>query len=110
MTKTSQLDAYIAVIQLDNLLKYVVMSYLPTRQLLVDEARERFPDDNGRRALGDLLTRYRVATLELAETLVALRDQCGTDPDDLPFDDDEADVLDTLERLRVAHAKKGGAG
>jgi hypothetical protein len=110
MTSTRQLDAYIAAIQLDNALKTVVLSYHPTREMLVEEAHERRPDDIARRRLLRLLSKYRWATIELAETLVELREQCGTDPDDLPVDDDKDDVFEELGKLRAAHAaEKGGA-
>ena len=110
MTSTRQLDAYLAAIQLDNVIKYVVLSYRPTREMLAEEVRERFPDDDARRRLLGLLTKYRWATIELAETLVELREQCGTDPDDLPVDEDKDDVLAELGRLRSAHAAAKGGG
>lgn len=104
MTSTRQLDAYIAAIQLDNALKTVVMSYYPTKQMLVEEAHERRPDDIAWWQFLLLLSKYRQATIELAETLVELRKQCGTDPDDLPVDDDKDDVFEELDKLRAAHA------
>lgn len=103
MTRTSQLDAYLAVIQVDNLVREVVMSFQPTAEMLVAEVRERDPDDDDKRRLRELLTRYRSGVLELAGTLVALRRQCGTDKADLPDDDD--DVRDELARLRAAQEK-----
>lgn len=108
MTRTSQLDAHYAVIQVDSVARQVVMSFQPTAGLLVDEVRERDPGDDGRRRLRELLTRYRSGVLELADTLVALRAQCGTDKADLPDADD--DVRDELARLRAAHEKADRAG
>jgi hypothetical protein len=76
--------------------------------VLIAEVRERDPGEGGRRRLRELLTRYRADVLELADTLVALRGQCGTDPDDLPDADD--DVRDELARLQAAHGKAERAG
>jgi hypothetical protein len=101
MTRTSQLDAHYAVIQLDNLVRQVVMSFQPTAEMLVAEVRERNPDYAGRRRVRELLDRYRAGMLELADTLVALRRQCGIDPADLPDADDD-DVRDELARIRAA--------
>lgn len=103
MTRTSQLDAHYAVIQVDGVMHNVVMSFQPTAELLIDEVRERAPGDDGRRRLRELLTRYRSGVLELADTLVALRAQCGTDKAGLPEPDD--DVRDELARIRAAHEK-----
>ena len=103
MTRTSQLDAHYAVIQLDSVLRAVVDSFRLTCDLLVDEVRERAPNDTGRHRLRGLLTRYRAGVLELGDVLVALRAQCGTDADDLPGED--ADVLAELARIRAAHGK-----
>lgn len=108
MTSTSQLDAHYAVIQLDNLVREVVMSFQPTTDMLVAEVRERDPGDDGRRRLRELLTRYRSGVLELADTLVALRGQCGADKADLPDAADD-DVRDELARQRAAHEKAGRA-
>jgi hypothetical protein len=70
--------------------------------------QERAPGEAGRRRLLELLTRYRANVLEVADTLVALRGQCGIDPDDLPDDDD--DVRAELARIRAAHEKAERAG
>jgi hypothetical protein len=109
MTRTSQLDAHYAVIQVDGVLRQLVMSFQPTAELLIEEVRERAPGDDGRRRLRELLTRYRSGVLELADTLVALRRQCGTDKADLPAADDD-DVCAELARLRAAHEKADRAG
>jgi hypothetical protein len=102
MTRTSQLDAHYAVIQIDNLLRQVVMSFRPTCDMLIAEVRERAPGEAGRQRLRGLLTRYRGSVLEVSDTLVALRGQCGTDPDDLPDAEDD-DVREELARIREAH-------
>ncbi len=109
MTRTSQLDAHYAVIQVDSLLRQVVMSFQPTAEMLVAEVRERDPGDDDKRRLRELLTRYRSGVLELADTLVTLRRQCGTDKADLPDGDDD-DVRAELARLRAAHEKADRAG
>jgi len=103
MTRTSQLDAHYAVIQLDSLRRQLVMSFQTTAELLVAEVQERAPGEAARRRLRGLLTRYRADVLELDDTLVALRAQCGTDPDDLPNDDDD-EVRAEVARVRAAHA------
>lgn len=103
MTFTTQLDAHYAVIQLDSVTRGVVMPFQVTAELLIAEVRERDPGDDGRRRLRELLTRYRSAVLELADALVALRAQCGTEQDDLP--DAHDDVRDELARIRAAHEK-----
>ena len=104
MTRTSQLDAHYAVIQVDSVARNVVMSFKPTCEMLIAEVHERAPGEAGRRRLRELLTRYRANVLEVADTLVALRGQCGTDPDDLPDGDDD-DVRAELARIRAAHER-----
>lgn len=108
MTKTSQLDAHYAVIQVDSVMRQSVMSFQSTAEMLIAEVQERNAGDDGRRRLRELLTRYRSAVLEVADTLVALRAQCGTDKADLPDADD--DVRDELARIRAAHEKADRAG
>lgn len=103
MTRTSQLDAHYAVIQLDSVMRQLVMSFQPTAEMLIAEVQERSVGDDDRRRLRELLSRYRSGVLEVADTLVALRRQCGTDKADLPDADD--DVRDELARLRAAHEK-----
>lgn len=103
MTRTSQLQAHYAVIQLDAVESHVVMSFRRTVELLIADWRERNADDAGKRRLRELLTRYRSGVIELADTLAALRVQCGTDKADLPDGDD--DVRDELARLRAVHEK-----
>ena len=113
MTRTAQLDAHYAVIQLDGISKALVMSFQPTADLLIAEAKERNAGDDDRRRLRELLARYRSGVLEVADALVAMRRQCGTDKADLPDADD--DVRDELARQRAAHekadraAREGGA-
>ena len=102
MTRTSQLDAHYAVLQLDALRRDLVMSFQPTAEMLIAEVRERDADENGRRRLRELLGRYRADVLRLAGTVVALRAQCGTNPDDLPAAADD-DVRSEYARIRAAH-------
>lgn len=103
MTRTSQLDAHYAVIQVDSVVRQLVMSFQPTAEMLVAEVQERNAGDDDRRRLRELLSRYRSGVLEVADTLIALRRQCGTDKGDLPDADD--DVRGELARLRAAHEK-----
>jgi len=111
MTRTSQLDAHYAVLQIDNLRREVVMSYRPTCEMLIaefDEQHERIPKHSPERERAkerrvERLIRYRAAVLELSSALVALRLDCGTDPSDLPYGDD--DVPKEFSRIRAAHEK-----
>ena len=109
MTRTSQLDAHYAVLQLDALRQKVVMSYQPTCEMLVaefDEKHEGVPRNLPERMRAkerrvERLIRYRAAVLELSSALVALRLDCGTDPSDLPHGDD--DVPKEFSRIRATH-------
>lgn len=109
MTRTSQLDAYCAVLQLDALREKVVMSYRPTVEMLIAEFEEQhasLPKRSPRRQLPhdmrvEQLIRYRAAVLELSASLVALRCNCGTDPKDLPQGD--PDVIAEFSRIRAKH-------
>jgi hypothetical protein len=109
MTRTSQLDAHYAVIQLNALHRDVVLSFQPTVDMLVAEVRERLNDERdgpaaakrARNRLAMLLARYRSTMLQFADVLIALRAQCGTDAGELPDGDD--DVPDEQERIRKAH-------
>jgi hypothetical protein len=109
MTRTSQLDAHYAVLQLDNLRREVVMSYRPTVEMLIAEFDERhvgIPHDSPERVRAkerrvEQFVRYRAAVLELSAAIVALRLDCGTDPSDLPHGDD--DVPKEFSRIRAAH-------
>jgi hypothetical protein len=111
MTRTSQLDAHYAVLQLDALRQKVVMSYQPTCEMLVaefDEKHEGVPRNSPERVRAkewrvEQLIRYRAAVLELSSVLIALRLDCGTDPSDLPYGDD--DVPKEFSRIRAAHEK-----
>jgi hypothetical protein len=107
MTRTSQLDAHYAVLQLDALRQQVVMSYQPTCEMLVaefDEKHEGVRRNSAERVRAkerrvERLIRYRAAVLELSDAIVALRLDCGTDPSDLPYGDD--DVPKEFSRIRA---------
>jgi hypothetical protein len=102
MTRTAQLDAHYAVIQLDAIRQHVALSFQPTVDLLIAEVRERDPSVEDRQRLRALLDKYRGVLLDFDAVVVALRGQCGTDRDDLPDGDD--DVTAEVERIRRAHA------
>jgi hypothetical protein len=111
MTRTSQLAAHYAVLQLDALREKVVMSFGPTVEMLIAEFDEQhagvsvFTPKRQRaheRRLKQFV-RLRAAVLELSSALVALRCGCGTDPKDLPHGDD--DVVAEFSRIRAAHEK-----
>jgi hypothetical protein len=111
MTRTSQLDAHYAVLQLDALRQQVVMSYKPTVDMLVaefDEKHDGVPKNSPDRVRAkerrfERLVRYRAAVVELAAAVVSLRLDCGTDMADLPDADD--DVTAEYSRIRAAHEK-----
>lgn len=111
MTRTSQLDAHYAVLQLDALRQQVVMSYKPTVDMLVaefDEKHDGVPKNSPDRVRAkerrfERLVRYRAAVVELAAAVVSLRLDCGTDIADLPDADD--DVTAEYSRIRAAHEK-----
>ena len=111
MTRTSQLDAHYAVLQLDALRHHVVMSYQPTVDMLVaefDEQHNGVPKDSPDRQRAyerrvERLLRYRAAVLEMSAAVVALRLDCGTDPKDLPHGD--PDVVAEFSRIRTEHEK-----
>jgi len=109
MTRTSQLDAHYAVLQLDALRRHVVMSYQPTCDMLVAEFEEKYagtPKNSPARKRAikwrtERLIRYRAAVLELVTAVLALRADCGFDPVDLPHGDD--DVPPEHSRIRATH-------
>jgi hypothetical protein len=109
MTRTSQLDAHYAVLQLDALREKVVMSYRPTVEMLIaefDEQHDGVPKDSpdrqrNRERRVEQLMRYRAAVLELSTAIVALRCNCGTNPRDLPHGD--PDVTAECSRIRAKH-------
>ena len=111
MTRTSQLQAHYAVLQLDAKRREVVMSYRPTVEMLVAECDEKHagvPKNSPERERAEdlrveRLVRYRAAVLELAAAVVLLRLDCGTDTTDLPDADD--DVTAEYSRIRAAHEK-----
>ena len=82
MTRTSQLAAHYAVIQVDAVLDHVMRSYIPTLELLVDEFHEQsearqcdpFYSVEGHRSRRlALFTRYRAAVVALGEALGDIR-------------------------------------
>ncbi|MFM7136922.1 MAG: hypothetical protein ACKO1M_07620 [Planctomycetota bacterium] len=113
MTRTSQLAAHYAVLQLDAHLDHAVMHYRNTVDLLVEEFWEHFPqrqrdarllDPDGKRAhdeLVGLLHNMRGNALRDARTYLALRARCGRDKDDLPELDPA--VMQEFRRLADAH-------
>ena len=111
MTRTSQLQAHYAVLQLDAKRREVVMSYRPTVEMLAAECDEKHagvPKNSPERECAEdrrveRLVRYRAAVLELAAAVVLLRLDCGTDTADLPDADD--DVTAEYSRIRAAHEK-----
>lgn len=111
MTRTSQLDAHYAVLQLDALRHQVVMSYQPTVEMLVaefDEKHDGVPKSSPDRVRArerrfERFVRYRAAVVELAAAIVSLRLDCGTDMADLPEPDD--DVTAECSRIRAAYEK-----
>lgn len=109
MSKTKQLEAHYAVLQLDALRHRVVMSYRPSIEMLVAEFEEKHEGTpkhhpvrvGARERRGAGLLRLRAAVLELAAAAASLRSDCGTDPTDLPEPDD--DVAAEYSRIRAAH-------
>lgn len=109
MTRTSQLDAHYAVLQLDALREKVVMSYRPTVEMMIaefDEQHDGVPKDSPSRQRAyerrvEQLMRYRAAVLELSSAIVALRCNCGTNPRDLPHGD--PDVTAEYSSIRAKH-------
>lgn len=109
MSRTKQLEAHYAVLQLDALRHRVVMSYRPSVEMLVAEFEEKYEGTpkhhpvrvGARERRGAGLLRLRAAVLELAEAAASLRLDCGTDPTDLPEPDD--DVAAEYSRIRAAH-------
>lgn len=109
MTRTSQLDAYCAVLQIDALREKVVLSFQPTVDMLKAEFEEKHanvPKSSSERQMArdvrvEQLVRYRAAVLELSAALTALRCNCGTNPEDLPHGD--PDVSAEYSRIRSTH-------
>ena len=113
MTRTSQLAAHYAVLQIDARLDHTVMHFRNTAELLIEEFWEYHPqcgrdarrlDPAGESAhaeLVDLLRKMRANDLRTARTLLAARARCGGDKDDLP-ELDEA-VMKEFRRLADAH-------
>lgn len=109
MTRTSQLDAHYAVLQLNALRQQVVMSYRPTIEMLVAEFHEKHdgvPKNSPERVRAKqrrhaLFLRLRAVLLEYVSCIHALWGDCGTDVGDLPDADD--DVTAEYSRIRAAH-------
>lgn len=107
MTRTSQLEAHYACMQVDALLERLVLGYVPTRDVLTRELSEqieaRWGDpthDMGRhvRQRVRLLSRLRAGIVAAANALAELRADLGVANGDLPDLDDA--VRAELERLR----------
>lgn len=105
-----RLDGYRAAWATDEAARCVVLTFRRTCRLLVADGMAR---PAGRRQLLDLLDAYRTGVLGLADTLAALRAQCGGDAAGCPDDDAVRDELarivaarDAAERRRCG---KGGA-
>ena len=110
MTRTAQLDAYLAVVQIDSLLSQVVLSFQPTCDLLIAEWYEQYggrhPTERCRRR-SISLARYRAAVIELGSVLAEMRAGCGSDKDDLPAGDDDARrEFDRIVAAQRAHASR----
>ena len=109
MTRTSQLDAHYAVLQLDALRQQVVMSYRPTTEMVIAEFAEKLagvPRDSpeyrhAKQRRVERLARYRKTLLEFVDAVLALRYDTGTDPTDLPQGDE--DVPPEHSTIRAAH-------
>jgi hypothetical protein len=109
MTRTSQLDAHYAVLQLDALRQQVVMSYRPTADMVIAEFDEKLaglPEDSpeyrhAKQRRVERLARYRETLLAFVDAVLALRHDMGTDPADLPQGDD--DVPPEHSKIRAAH-------
>ena len=109
MTRTSQLQAHYAAVQVDAVLDNVVRSYIPTLELLVDEFHEQsharrfdpyYSEQEHRRRLAGLFARYRAAVVELGDVLGDIRRGIGVDRGELPAG--ESVTLHKLDRLRRA--------
>lgn len=120
MTRTAQLQAHYAVIQVDAVLDAVVQTYLPTLDLFVDEFHEqadarrherRYSESGHRAHRAALLARYRAAVVALGDVLVDMRADVGVDRADLPAGDSKTRaMLDRLRRSAERHRASAGVG
>jgi len=113
MAETNQLFAHYAALQTDALLDAVVMHFQRWAELHIEAFWERYPKCNrdprrlnaaGQAAHGrlvGLLRSRRECVIRDARLLLATREQCGSDKDDLPELDDA--VVAELRRMRQAH-------
>lgn len=92
-----RIDGYRAAWAADEAARCVVLNFRRTCRLLVAGGLARPAD---RRRLLDLLDAYRTGVLGLADTLAALRAQCGGDAAGCPATDDA--VRDELARIVAA--------
>lgn len=112
MARTNQLYAHYAALQTDALLDAVVMHFRRWAELHIEEFWERFPKCNrdpqrlnaAGQAAHDRLVRFlrsrRQCVIRDAQLLLATREQCGSDKDDLPELDDA--VVTELRRMQQA--------
>ena len=113
MARTNQLFAHYAALQTDALLDTVVMHYRRWAELHIEAFWERYPQcsrdprllaASGKAAhdsLVRLLRARRECVIREAQLLLATREQCGSDRDDLPELDDA--VVTELRRMQSAH-------
>lgn len=107
MPVTNQLAAHFAVRQLDELRREVVLSYQPTVDACIAEARERRACKLDADRLVAKMGRFRSLVLKLDDAIVALRHECGTDRDELPPTSDEVDhEADRLHEKHRAYRRK----
>jgi hypothetical protein len=115
MTRTSQLSACYASLQLNELLRTTVMTFQPTLDLLDAEFEERLegvPKHSrewtfSARRRAEHLAAYQHAVVLLQSAIGRLRRDCGLLPSELPEVD--LDVLAEGSRIRAAHAESVGA-
>jgi hypothetical protein len=110
MTRTAQLEAHLAVVQIDSLFNQVVLSFQPTCDMVIAEWHEQY---DGRhptercRSTAIYLARYRAAVIELGSVLTEMRAGCGSDKDDLPAGDDDARrEFNRIVAAQRAHASR----
>lgn len=113
MAETKQLFAHYAALQTDALLDAVVMHFRRWAELHIEAFWERYPQCDrdprrlngaGRVAHGNLLGLLRArreCVIRDARLLLASREECAGDKDDLPERDDA--VATELRRMRQAH-------
>jgi hypothetical protein len=113
MAGTNQLFAHYAALQTDGLLDAVVMHFRRWAELQIEAFWERYPlcdrdpgqlNAAGKVAHGNLLGLLRArreCVIRDARLLLASREECASDKDDLPELDDA--VVNELRRMQKAH-------